>query len=199
MPSSRAPGCGKASRLSRAGAFARLLKLLKRYAEVLDVAIRSPLVTGLPLNPLKGTMNVLRGGAQYPAAQWRPLKYAQSSPSFCDRSNLSACLPSRDRYHCKGGGRCPMGSCSQNWLACIWRFSRPKCIDGLRAIRAYRYNDSMAGAQEEEVDIWSSAVSTYISLSATLEALQAIAHMDSLRRHTQRYRTTHGSIKFARA
>lgn len=59
-PSSRAPGCGNASRLSSTGAFPRLLKLLSKYSEVADVAIRSPLVTGLPLNPLKGSMGILQ-------------------------------------------------------------------------------------------------------------------------------------------
>ena len=56
-PSNRAPGCGNASRLSSTGAFARLLKLLRRYTEVADVAMRSPLEMGLPRNPLKSTMN----------------------------------------------------------------------------------------------------------------------------------------------
>lgn len=70
-PSNKAPGCGNASRLSSAGAFPRLLKLLKTYREVADVAIRSPLVTGLPLNPLKGSMGVHQPDGRLSAGKGR--------------------------------------------------------------------------------------------------------------------------------
>ena len=68
-PSNRAPGCGNASRLSSTGALPRLLKLLKKYREVADVAIRSPLVTGLPLNPLKGSMGIVQLNERLPAGE----------------------------------------------------------------------------------------------------------------------------------
>ena len=60
-PSRRDPGCGNARRLSGKGAFARLLRLLKRQTELTVVAMSSPFETGLPVNPLKGTMNSSTG------------------------------------------------------------------------------------------------------------------------------------------
>ena len=51
-PSRRLPGCENASRLSSRGVFARLLKLLRKYIDVIDVAINSTLEMGHPLKPL---------------------------------------------------------------------------------------------------------------------------------------------------
>ena len=51
-PSRRVPGCENASRFNSRGVFARLLKLLRKYTDVIDVAIKSPLEMGHPLKPL---------------------------------------------------------------------------------------------------------------------------------------------------